>query len=505
MAIAFSILFWVACGQIYRPVVIPINNTPPTPGNFHSVFALNSNGSYDPTPPNLPPTFSYGAGTAMQVDVSGDTIVGATPTSPTPQSIGLNPTHATILANNSRIFVATAGSFLPGGSDLVAAFTPVADSTVATGFGTVATFSLPAGSLPVFVTSSAQVNQVFVANYGSNSVSVINLVTNAVTNTVSTGLHPVAMAAAITTGNTKLYVLNVGDNTINSFNAQDMSQNTLTGFTGVTPVWAVARADGQKVYVVTQGDGQLVTIDTATDHVTSSLPVGAGANYVYYEPNSQRLYVTNPANSNLYIFSASAGANDTPTLLQTINIAGAAVSGNYPSCVNPCPVTVAATPDGTRAYVGSYTLTTCSDPTFSTSCLVTPQATIIDAQANVIKTTLYPLGGTTHTSVAESFDCMPSLPYSPAGVTVPGTSTLGLSARFRMSTAVSADSTKAYVGLCDSGSVAVINTAADSNSSSGNNTGDTLITDLFAPFGSGFPTGTGQPPVQNIIFMMTGQ
>jgi len=40
----------------------------------------------------------------------------------------------------------------------------------------------------------------------------------------------------------------------------------VTGFTGVTPVWVVARADGQKVYVLTQGDGQLVTIDTGHGH-----------------------------------------------------------------------------------------------------------------------------------------------------------------------------------------------------------------------------------------------
>jgi YVTN family beta-propeller protein len=507
LAIALSILLWVACGQIYRPVVIPINITPPAPSNFHSIFALNSNGSYSTTPPA---TFYYGAGTAMQIDVSGDSIVGATPTSPTPQSLGLNPTHAAILANDSRVFVTTAGSFQPGGADLVAAFTPVFDSTVASGFGSVATFSMPNGTLPVFVTSSAQANDVFVANYGTSTVSVINLTTNAFTYTVPTGLHPIAMAAAITIGATKLYVANEGDSTINSFNPQDMSQNPVTGFSGNTPVWLVARQDGQKVYIVTQGDGKLITIDTADDTVSSSLSVGAGANYVYYEPNSQRLYVTNPATSTVYIFTATGGPGDTPTLLQTINLAGTAVSGNYPSCANLCPVSIAALPNGMEAYVGSYTLTGCSDPTYSTTCLVTPQITILDTQANVIKATMYPLSlsqqGSTPTSVAESFDCMPTLPYSPAGVTVPGASTLGLSARFRMSTAAAADSSRAYISVCDSGTVAVIATDSSPLSSAGNNTGDILVNDLSAPFGSGFPQpNTGQPPPQNVIWLMTGQ
>jgi YVTN family beta-propeller protein len=509
--VSLSVLIWIACGQIYRPVVIPINITQPTPANFHSVIALNSNGSYDLTPPITPPTptFSYGAGTAMQIDVSGDTIVGATPTSPTPQSIGLNPTHVAILSNHTRVFIASAGSFQPGGSDQVAAFTPVSSSTTATGFGAITLFGLPPGSLPDFVTSSSQTNAVYVANFGTNTVSVISLVSSGVINTVPTGVGPVAMAAAITENNTKLYVANEGDSSISSFNAVDMSQNTVTGFSGTTPVWIVSRQDGQKVFVITQGDGKLWTIDTATDSVSSSFSVGAGANYVYYEPNSQRLYVTNPATSLLYIFSSSGGAGDTPSLITTISIAGAAVSGNYPSCASLCPVTVAATPDGTRAYVGSYQLTSCSDPTFSTSCLVTPQLTVIDSQANTVKTTIYPLSlaqSGTPLSVPESFDCIARTPYSPAGVPVPGSSTLGLSARFRMSAAVAADSTKAYVSVCDSGSVGVVNTAANNNSTGGNNTGDTLVNVLAAPFGSGFPQSTtGQPAPQNTIFLLTAQ
>src|SRR4030088_1503046 len=102
----------VSCGQVYRPVVIPITITPPNPANFHQVFAINA---------NVP----FNAGTGMQVDVSGDTNIGVI-------SIGLNPTHAAILPNNSRVFVANAGSVI-GQSDIVTSFTPSVDSTVGTG------------------------------------------------------------------------------------------------------------------------------------------------------------------------------------------------------------------------------------------------------------------------------------------------------------------------------------------------------------------------------------
>src|SRR5215467_15504167 len=88
-AIAIATLLEISCGQVYRPVVIPINITPPSPANFHAVFTISANVPLNP-------------GTALQIDVSGDTNIGVA-------SMGVNPTHAAILPNNSRVFVASAG------------------------------------------------------------------------------------------------------------------------------------------------------------------------------------------------------------------------------------------------------------------------------------------------------------------------------------------------------------------------------------------------------------
>jgi YVTN family beta-propeller protein len=512
-------LLCISCGQVYRPVVIPTTTVPPNPANFHAVFALNSNGSYAPTA--QPPAFSYSAGTAMQIDVSGDTKNGVA-------NMGINPTHAAILANDSRVFVASAGSIEPGGVDVITAFTPAFSSSISSGLSNLTTFSLPTappGSpagvypyLPAFV--AAGQSSVFAANYGTetlvngvtvitDSIAVLSPSLNTVTNIVYLpgGAHPVALAVAQNSNVNKLYAANQGNNTVSSFNIVDMSQNTVS-FSGVTPVWMVTRGDGQKVYVLTQGDGQLSTIDTATDAVTSSLPVGVGANFILYDPHLQRLYVTNPANSTLSVFSATGGPGDTPQLLSAINLAGTAVTGNYPNCVNLCPVSVTALPDGSRVYVASYELSSCSDPVFSASCKVVPQVTVIDAPSNTVKTTVFPLavgqGGTTPPSVSESIDCIPSVPYSPAGVTVPGTSTPAFSTRFRLSTAAAADSSRVYVGVCDAGSVAIINTTTNTITLGGN-VADTLVTNLPAPFGAGIPPANSQPPAQNPIFLLTGQ
>jgi len=346
----------------------------------------------------------------------------------------------------------------------------------------------------------------------TDSIAVLNPSLSTVTNIVYLpgGSHPVALAVAQNANVNKLYSANQGTNTVSSFNIVDMSQNTInfSGVTLLTPAWMATRGDGQKVFVLTQGDGQLITIDTATDTVSSSIPVGIGANFVLYDAHLQRLYVTSPATSTLYVLSATGGPGDTPQLLNAVNLAGSAVNGNYPGCTSVCPVSVTALPDGSRVYVASYQLTSCSDPVFSSSCKVIPQVTVIDAPSNAVKTTVFPLpagqGGTTPPSVSESVDCIPSIPYSPAGVAIAGTSTPAFSTRFRLSTAAAADSSRVYVGVCDAGSVAIINTTTNTITLGGN-VSDTLITNLPAPFGAGVPPANSEPPTQNPIFLLTGQ
>jgi hypothetical protein len=102
--VALAMMVCLSCGDIYRPVVIPIAITPPNSANFHAVFGISANAQINP-------------GAALQIDVSGDTDIGQA-------NIGINPTHAAILPNNSRVFVASAGSFFPGQSDVVTAFAP---------------------------------------------------------------------------------------------------------------------------------------------------------------------------------------------------------------------------------------------------------------------------------------------------------------------------------------------------------------------------------------------
>jgi YVTN family beta-propeller protein len=580
------ILFWLACGQIYRPVVIPCSTggvpgcpveTPPTPSSFHAVFGIST---------NLPSN----AGAAMQIDVSGDSLIGetATSTANAPNS-GFNPTHVAILPSDSRLFVAAAASVFPGGVDAIASITPAFQSTQAVGFGAVNMINLPslpgqsssivsiseAGSLvtvtlsapimntvagtsiaingvsipgcglpplcspgayngtfpitaisgstvqytnpatglgtasggtasippqPVFL-NSTQNTAMYVANYNSNSVTTINTASNVVANTAIVGTNPVSLAE--TPNALKLYVANQGSNTVSSLNPVDLTPNTVTGFTGMNPVWVVARGDSQKVYVLTQGDGQLVTIDVASDTVTSSLPVGTGANFIFLDPTLNRLYVTNPITQTVYVFSDTGGlsagvVSDVPNLLATISFA----PGSTPCPAGCKPVSVTALLDGTRFYVASYqTSTGCSG---STLCVI-PQLTVFNANTlSLMYPEVYAPGAPTPTLLV-------SAPFAAGQTAVPQVASCATAplypalyspttTRFRVFTAASEDSTRVYVSMCDAGAIAVINTTDNNTNSTTPVSADSVVVDIPAS-----PEANSATALQNPIFLLMGQ
>jgi hypothetical protein len=529
----------ITCGQVYRPVVIPCigvnpvpgctNSNPPTPGNFHTVFSLTSNDYYDSTN-NL---WNFTQGTSMQYDVSGDSTIGVTANNPT--VVAANPTHAVITPGFGRIFVANAASVNPGAADSIGSFLP--ENSFSTSITPSTIFSLPtappgapAGSTFPYlpdVVAATQGNFAFAANYGvdagpvsTESISVLNASQNAVTNTVYLGanLHPVSLAE--TFDSTKLYAGTQGIAAVFSFNTVDMSQNSIAldpsvtvPFPGSTPIWMVGRADSQKIYIVTQGNGatpgELFTLDVATDTVKAANPVGVGPNYVMFDPKLDRLYVTNPATSTVYIFSAS-GPGDVPLQLAAITIPS---SVGCATCSAPAPVSVTALADGSRAYVASYQLDAAcleNDPANTSACLVYPQVTVIDEASNTIKTTLSPLPApvapNTQQAVTEMGPCIASSPiaYNPGVVTLPAASAPSVqSVRFRVAAAASADSTRVYVSVCDAQMVATINTT-DKNINGGNHPPDSLVANLPTPTAGCSGTCTTTPR-QTPVLVLAGQ
>ena len=488
--LALAMLLEMSCGDVYRPVVLPINPTPPSPSNFHAVFAFTN---------NVP----YNSGAAFQIDVSGDTNIGQA-------NMGVNPTHAAILPTNNRVFVASAGSLYPGVADVVTSFIPAGSSIIGTGLGNPTTFTFPnvgpigpGGSpawscsyLPDFV-ATTQSTTAFVANYGvdndpacqpnlssTDSVAALSVSSSSISNItyLPAGSHPVAMAE--TPDAQHLYVANQGNGTVVEISPADLSiKNTI--LVGNVPVWVVARNDNQRIYVLTQGDGNLVSIDTATDTILSTQSVGAGANFILFDPHLNRLYVTNPTTGTLYIFKATGGPNDTPSPMATIVMN----AGVNPPCAAACsPVSVAALQDGSRFYVASYaTEAACSDVNVGTTvpCII-PMLTVFDALSMTPKqptsNLLAPSNSlpllTSPQFAASQYAVSPVASCAPASSYAPGTT------RFRMFATAAADSSHVYVSICDAGAIADVRTVTSTITTGGNNQPDVLITDLLAPLGS---------------------
>jgi len=612
VAIVIAILLWMGCGQVYRPVVIPINAEPPNGSNFHAVYAISTNSPF------------Y-QGTAVQLDVSGDSEIAQ-------GNAGYNPTHLAILPNFSRVFATSgAGSLCPAGTDVVTSYAPASDSSSATGFSNVLTYTypnagtsqsanisaisesanlvtatlsaplpnavagqsivisnvpipsgittsgyngcysissisgttlqyvdpntglpaLPSGGgtanlpifcpyLPDYVTTTSN-NSVYVANFGvensincpdvasTDSVALLNPSQASIPNIqYYPGTHPVAMVE--TPDQLNLYVLNQGTNTISDLSPADLTPLTASialpsGSTN--PVWAVARIDAKRVYVLTEGDGTLYTIRTDTNQIISSLPVGGpGANYVLYDSNLNRLYVTNPAASSIYVFAVTGGPNDTPVPLPVGTTTGGQIVIPAPSvctagtCGAVAPVSIAALPDGSRFYVASYATTppgTCPDTnvtpaTTGVGCII-PQVTVYYSSSFAVKpvsssnSLLSPSLSLLTTSLLTT-PLFAATQYAESPTTYCGTSNVPYTPsapRFRMSVAAAPDSTHLYVSLCDAGVVADISTATLSIQS-GVNTPDVLKTDLAMPYSVGAPLqSTGEPPLQNPTFLLTGQ
>jgi YVTN family beta-propeller protein len=268
--VAALLLLCTACGETYRPVANPVIPPQPNPAFTHVVVVLSDNGANNP-------------GASTTIDVSGDMATSQSKT-------GLQPVHA-VLIGGSQVYVADSLE------DTISTFGVATPAPVET-ISLPSSCGSPPCSMPVFL-ASTETSEVYVANFVSNTVSAISTNSSVVTNNITVGTGPVALAE--TPDQNKVYVANEGSNgsggSVTAINTQDktvVSNPPLASFGWVSPVWIVARSDSQRVYVLDAGSGLVVAIDAFLDSVVSSVSVGVGANYMVYDPNLDRIYVVNP-------------------------------------------------------------------------------------------------------------------------------------------------------------------------------------------------------------------
>jgi YVTN family beta-propeller protein len=451
-----GIMIWTSCGDVFRPIQQPIPQPPGDPKLFHFVLMISANA------PGFP-------GSATQIDVSGDTNLSVA-------ALGKGPVHAApILPAANRFLVANAEE------DSVSSFSVSSGGIATPAFVT----SLPVGSKPSFLHSTEN-STMYVILSGPGTVGVISTGQNVLTQQVTVGANPVAMAEM--PNGKKLYVVNQGSNTVSVIDTTDHTVKT-TIPVGTSPVAAAATLDNSKILVLNQGSGTVSVISTFDDTVLTQVPVSANAGHapdaMYYDSSLSRLYVTNPQDGAVSIFNV---AGSTPQCVA--NLSGAACQLALPSVSGIVSGSlrlpgVTALTDGKHAYVLGYA-TAASDGGLTS--YVVP----IDTLRNTAAATMQ-LG----------------ISSDPGLITVP--QVCSPTQRFRESIASSPDGSRAYVASCDAGGTYIIRTSDNTQLAPTCYPKLPLITAPYSALPAQPPPPSActppppLPPPQNPVFLLAGQ
>jgi YVTN family beta-propeller protein len=296
-----------------------------------------------------------------------------------------------------------------------------------------------------FAFTSAHAQTVaYVANAGSNSVSVIDTTTNTVTANIPLASSPVAVV--FSPDGSRAYV---GDSTNNggfppfpngTIYVIDTSTNIVVRTISLTNsedgASLAITPDGTTLYASADTTGDALVIDIASGNVTATLP-GIGGGAVVITPNGSTAYVSNRFNAVTAITTASN------TVTATIPV----------GITFPATTQMAITPDGSFLYV----------PLFG------------PGQAVVIATATNSVVGTPISTVQGPFGVAitpdGAFAYVYSGISTGGVSVIRTADNTVVATvpagknlnglAITPDNAFAYVTVSNSNSVAVIDTATN--------------------------------------------
>jgi len=171
----------------------------------------------------------------------------------------------------------------------------------------------------------------YVANFGSDSVSIVDLMTHEVIGTIEEIATPTAIA--LDPAGTRAYVVDAGG-AVMVIDTATLSV-IATVAVGSSPGAIALAPGGSFLYVTNRGSNTVSRLDLASNEVTATIPVGSMPSGVAFHPGG-RAYVTNTLSDSVSVIDAA-----TSTVVATIPV-GAGPTG------------VAAAPDGAELYVSSF-------------------------------------------------------------------------------------------------------------------------------------------------------
>ncbi|MFF7409768.1 IPT/TIG domain-containing protein [Streptomyces lydicus] len=192
---------------------------------------------------------------------------------------------------------------------------------------------IPVGHAPIIAAITPDGRHLYVTNFGSSSVSIIDTTTRSVVTTIGVTSGP--WGITVTPDGLRAYVACFGTDSVAVL---DTTTHQITAtIPGLNkPLHLTVSPDGSRLYVASQGGNRVDVISTATETVIASVPVGTGPRNVAVTPDGTEVYVT------------EEGAN----AVQVIDTATHTVIATLTGFVFPRGVAVS--PDGQRVYVTEY-------------------------------------------------------------------------------------------------------------------------------------------------------
>jgi YVTN family beta-propeller protein len=191
------------------------------------------------------------------------------------------------------------------------------------------TDSVAAQSLPCGVVFNPAGTRAFVANQGSQNISVINVATNAVIDTFPVNGDPLPVAVSkdgtalfVTTNVNRLYRLNITTGAV--LDSLDLPATSHHLF---------VHPNDSLLYVATRDGASVLEVSWRTMTTVRTFTLGVQTLGIEMAPNRSELYVTSGSTDSLY----------------TVNLASGAVSTAF---VGAGASTIQLNADGTRLYVG---------------------------------------------------------------------------------------------------------------------------------------------------------
>ena len=249
------------------------------------------------------------------IDGATNKVVASIPVGSYPQGVAFDGANKHVYVTNGGVAETTylpSVAVIDAATNAVVAWIPVGSSM---------------GSFPAGITFDSTNGYLYVANSGSDNVTVIDGATNKVIGGIGVRASPHGIAFDSTNGN--VYVTNTGSNDVTVI---DGATNKVVGWipVGLAPEDIVFDGSNGYVYVTIRGSDNVAVIDGATNRVIKWVPVpgpapsipsglGSAPQGIAFDSSNGYLYVTEAGSNNVTVIDGA-----TNTIVTSIPV------GSYP-------------------------------------------------------------------------------------------------------------------------------------------------------------------------------